>query len=656
MVASHEVRHSLPSVDRLPWLLPELRARAGLTQQQLADRLGSSLPTVQRLESGAHPATMKRTWQLADALGLSGVELVALVDAADDLREAGDVQGWLDRLSWLPNPNGPLQRPALVAETGLPGPPRGEGSLPMEADPEAILLQRVHVFGLLLGQLRARVHLPIPELALMWGPSASTIKRFEGGKSSPDLRELAELAFLLGLSRTELVALAEGLLAHLDHRQVPRRRRPELLAIVRSWLESFYWIPNPGQGLLASRPAGHRWMPAKPTEHLGRVVAADVAPSARKGDEQDEAPSSRSALLHAELVRPAAIALAEPLRRGWSVVGAALPPVPVERRSLSAVVATELIRVLDGLGWQAWPALLVRPGRVRSHARSSWKTDRPLRPSTVTPAEALLELVQGSPWGPWRLVIVEGLETLDQAGLGRRQPAPQLQGAALAVLEVDPAARSGDVSQVLGRPADFALSAVRAMDAGLLPGVRFHGVLDPVEHDGSRGFGGLKLPQGPTLCDDRRLDAVVEAGAFGEGRCTLLHVADAEQEASARAWLTRRLGQRADQVRVALRSSAKLRFKQPVDEVVLAAAEYPATLIRQVLAALRQANLEAGLDVWELQVRGAIGERRRGALATALGAPLAETWHASDHAWASPRGRCTFDWQALPDEGHTPSG
>jgi transcriptional regulator with XRE-family HTH domain len=641
MVVSPAVRHLPPSPDRLPWLLPELRARAGLTQQQLADRMGASLPTVQRLEAGAHPATMKRTWQLADALGVSAAELVALVDAAGELGDRGEVAGWLDRLSWLPNPSGPLQRPSLVDEGGRALSLPAGTLLGADAETQPVLLRRSRVFGLLLRQLRARVHLPLADLASLWGPSASTIKRFEGGKSTPDLLELGALASLLGLNRVELVALAEELCERLP-REVPRRRRTELVDTVRGWLESLRWRPNPGEGLLASRPAGYRWRLVE----VAGVRSGDAAPDAVLSagpEEQDEDLGSQRAVLWDELVRPAAQALAEPLLRGWSVVGAALPPVPVEKKSLTAVVAGELIRVLDGMGWRAWPALLVRPG-VRGRGRSSGMGTRPPRLSTVAPADAQLELLRGGPLGPWRLVVVEGLETLDAAGLGRRQPAPQLQGAALAVLQTDPTQRTEGLSQLLGRRVDFASSAVAAMDAGLLPGVRYHGVRDPTPQTGQPRFGGMELPDRAELCDDRRLDALAEAGAFAAGRCTLLHLADGQEEAWARSWLERRLEDRADQVLVALRSSAKLRFKRPVDEVVLAAAGYPATLVRQVFAALRRADIEAGLDVWTLQLRGLDEQKRRGALAAALGARSKGSPPWSGTSWRSPKGRCTFEW------------
>ncbi len=642
MVVSHPVRNSPPSTDLLPWLLPELRARAGLTQQQLADRLGSSLPTVQRLESGTHPATMQRTWELADALGLRAIELVALVDAASGLGDRDEVPGWLDGLAWLPSPGGPLQRPALSNDLGQAAPPATDAEPTGGVEPAALLRQRVRILGLLLGQLRARAHLPVAELANLWGPSASTVKRFQGGRGSPDLRELAALGVLLGLTRTELVSLAKGLLLHLGQ-HVPRRKRPEVLESIRSWLDSFQWVPNPGEGLLASRPAGHRW---EPTRAAGRSVPTVEVEIVTGGDEaeQEEAYGSR-ALLREELARPAALALAEPLLCGWSVAAAALPPVQVAKKSLAAVVAAELMQVLEGNGWPAWPALLVRPGRAGGRRRGS-PAKRPPRLSTVAPGEALIELGRGSPLGPWRLVIVEGLDTLDEAGLGRRQPGPQLQGAALVVLQTDPAKRTGDLSHFLGRRVDFSYPAISAMDAGLLPGLRYRGVRDPVPVVGRSVHGGLLQPGDPTLRDDRRLEALADAGAFVAGRSTLVHVVGDEQEQWVRSWLQRHVGARAGRVLVARRSSERLRFEGPLDEVVLLGG-YPATRVGQVFAALRRADIESGLDVWSLETPGIDEAKRRGALAGALGAAGSPSWRGSDWSWCSPKGRCTFEW--LPD-------
>ncbi len=46
------------------------RARIGLTQQQLAAALGTSVPAISRLESGRHGMTVRTLQRLADTLGI----------------------------------------------------------------------------------------------------------------------------------------------------------------------------------------------------------------------------------------------------------------------------------------------------------------------------------------------------------------------------------------------------------------------------------------------------------------------------------------------------------------------------------------------------------------------------------------------------------
>ncbi len=49
------------------------------------------------------------------------------------------------------------------------------------------------------------------------------------------------------------------------------------------------------------------------------------------------------------------------------------------------------------------------------------------------------------------------------------------------------------------------------------------------------------------------------------------------------------------------RSAARLRHDRPLDSLILLVSEYPRTLVRQVGLALRHADVEKRLDVWELQ-------------------------------------------------------
>jgi transcriptional regulator with XRE-family HTH domain len=53
--------------------LIEARIAAGLTQRELAVRLGTKQPAIARLESGQHPPRLDTLQQLADALGVSFV-------------------------------------------------------------------------------------------------------------------------------------------------------------------------------------------------------------------------------------------------------------------------------------------------------------------------------------------------------------------------------------------------------------------------------------------------------------------------------------------------------------------------------------------------------------------------------------------------------
>lgn len=53
------------------------RLAAGLTQEQLAELVGTAARNIQRIESGRHNMTLITVARLADALGVSPEELVA---------------------------------------------------------------------------------------------------------------------------------------------------------------------------------------------------------------------------------------------------------------------------------------------------------------------------------------------------------------------------------------------------------------------------------------------------------------------------------------------------------------------------------------------------------------------------------------------------
>ena len=55
--------------------MAELRAKAGLTQEQQAERLGFTLKYLQRIEGGGENLTVKSLVKIASALGVSVTEL-----------------------------------------------------------------------------------------------------------------------------------------------------------------------------------------------------------------------------------------------------------------------------------------------------------------------------------------------------------------------------------------------------------------------------------------------------------------------------------------------------------------------------------------------------------------------------------------------------
>jgi transcriptional regulator with XRE-family HTH domain len=64
-----ELRELMPFAE-LAWTILELRARHGLTQQQLAERIGSTQSVIARLESGEHDARIGILNRIAQALDM----------------------------------------------------------------------------------------------------------------------------------------------------------------------------------------------------------------------------------------------------------------------------------------------------------------------------------------------------------------------------------------------------------------------------------------------------------------------------------------------------------------------------------------------------------------------------------------------------------
>jgi transcriptional regulator with XRE-family HTH domain len=60
--------------------LRAMRVRAGLSQSELAQRIGSYRPIVGRIERGLHPATLETCWRIADACGGSVLDVARAID------------------------------------------------------------------------------------------------------------------------------------------------------------------------------------------------------------------------------------------------------------------------------------------------------------------------------------------------------------------------------------------------------------------------------------------------------------------------------------------------------------------------------------------------------------------------------------------------
>ncbi len=660
------MKPALNERDGLAVLLPALRRRAGLTQQRLADALGCSLPTVHRLEAGDTPPTLQRLFQLSDVLGMPGGELAALVDGAEALGLGGSgAAAWLDQLAWAPGEDDGGQRPLLMDERGHMRTGAALESLPpaTRTTADTWVWRRLRTFGLVLVELRQRLALSRAELAKAWGPSPSTIKRYEKGSASPDISAIRSLGALLGFMRGEIVALVEDL-AHLmgDELSRARTRAQILVAFTACFDERLRWVPNPGSGLLPSRPSGFRLA----------LVAADAAeretpvtppppklpPGKAPGNRPARGPEgSRQALRFDLLVGPAAARLATTLLKGYGAVAAHVPWMSGEGTDIVREIADELLANLAEAEWSSSPALLVRQARPdqRSPGDEGWGAGALEGGFVVVSPERAQELLaRPDPgWGPWRLVVVDGIAAANAAGLQGRQPSSELFGAGLVVIETDIATQRPELVRLTGRKLEFEYTCVKAMDAGLLPSLRFHGVADPVGLDEEPDRPGRPLPQKDLTLDDRRLEALAEAGALGVGVFSVVHVVSEDQKSWVEDWLSRTQGSEAAWIEVARKSVQPLELDVALHALVLLEPEYPKRLVQQVAVALGVADIDTGLDVWELESRDPdTAQKRRQGLAAALG--VREAYAADgDEAtrtptgqmsWTSPGGGCSLQW------------
>jgi transcriptional regulator with XRE-family HTH domain len=74
--ASGMKREVRPQLVKFGVRLRELRLKAGMTQEQVADRAGLAREYVSGAETGRRNATLTTIYQLADALGVDAGELV----------------------------------------------------------------------------------------------------------------------------------------------------------------------------------------------------------------------------------------------------------------------------------------------------------------------------------------------------------------------------------------------------------------------------------------------------------------------------------------------------------------------------------------------------------------------------------------------------
>ena len=69
---SHDIDDAVKNVGRR---VAELRAKAGLTQEQQAERLGFTLKYLQRIEGGGENLTVRSLVKIASAFGVPASEL-----------------------------------------------------------------------------------------------------------------------------------------------------------------------------------------------------------------------------------------------------------------------------------------------------------------------------------------------------------------------------------------------------------------------------------------------------------------------------------------------------------------------------------------------------------------------------------------------------
>lgn len=87
--------------DGLGERIRRARVKAGLTQQQLADKLGLTRPTITQWETGATTPHAKKLEELAKALGLPRLEIFGRSDVDRNVRDGPGVARYVPEISWV---------------------------------------------------------------------------------------------------------------------------------------------------------------------------------------------------------------------------------------------------------------------------------------------------------------------------------------------------------------------------------------------------------------------------------------------------------------------------------------------------------------------------------------------------------------------------
>jgi transcriptional regulator with XRE-family HTH domain len=636
-------------------LLPQLRRRAGLTQAALAASLGCSIPTVQRLDAGGGSANLRRLFELADGLDTTATALACLINGARErVGDRKELRAWLDGLDW----QGEVARPRLAGDGGVAAP----APFTPAQDPEG--RRRSRVFGRLIPILCLRAGLSREQLAVAWGPSASSIKRFSAGATSPELDALVDLGRVLGLDWAEIVALTERVAGAVPLEAISARLHPGVVDHVRHWVERrARWVPNPGIGLLASRPAGIRFelvergAEAPAEEAVGEESGAlyrmrnDSAELLIAAEPNASFGAPRRAAYREAVVEPAAAALLARLNQGWGALCARIVPEAGPGGDGAGAIAAELARLLAHEGSAVRDVLLLRRTRGGGVPPAPPRKADEDVVETIAARSALGRVALRAAEGdPYRLVVADGLDALAAAGLSGRQPSPALLGAALAVIDDELTRTHKDLRQLTDRPLDWEIPWIQAMDEGLVAGLRFVGVVDPAATPSDKGYlrwAGDRQDDDEDLgwLDDRRLEALAAAGAFRPGVNTVVITRSASEVVWVEGWVTRHRGSQGRLVAVH-GSDKRASWDTSIDELVLLDKSFPKMLVRQIARALPLADRARGLDVWEMEPGYRPSAfKRRASLEAALGVPVRAT-KASRGRWRSKGGKCSFRWSA----------